>query len=50
MVAHPAHRRAAVAGRDFDFHRQLRHRLGALSVSLIHVRAAQYPWPLGVLS
>jgi len=50
MVAHPAHRRAAAAGRDPDFHRQLRHRLGALPVSLNDARAAQYPWRLGVLS
>ena len=33
MVAHPADRGAAVAGRHPDFYRQFRHRLGALSVS-----------------
>ena len=43
MVAHPAHHRAVAAGRDSDFHRQLRHRLGALSVPVIYGRAAQYP-------
>ena len=49
-MAHPAHHRAAAAGRDSDFHRQLRHRLGAVSVPLNDARAAQYPRRLGVLS
>ena len=40
MVAHPAHHRAAAAGRDPGLHRQLRHRLGALPVSLNDARAA----------
>ena len=43
MVAHPAHRHAAVVGRDFDLHGQLRYRVGALPVSLNDVRAAQHP-------
>ena len=50
MVAHPAGRRAVAAGGYFDLHSQFRHRLGALPVSLMHVRAAQYSWRLGVLS
>ena len=33
MVAHSARRRVAAAGSHPDFHRQFRHRLGALSVS-----------------
>ena len=41
MVAHPAHRRTAAAGRDFDLHRQFRHRLGPLPVSLIHACVTQ---------
>jgi hypothetical protein len=49
MVTRPAHGRAA-AGRHFDFHRQLRHCLGALTISLIHARAAQCPRHFGVLS
>ena len=40
MVAHPAGRRAAAAGGHFDFYGQLRHRLGALPVLVIHARAA----------
>jgi len=50
MVAHPAHHRVAAAGCDPDLHRQLRHRLDAVSVSLSDARAAQYPRRLGVLS
>ena len=49
MVAHPAYRCAA-AGRDSNFHGQFRHRLGTLSVSLIHAHAAKYPRRVGVLS
>jgi hypothetical protein len=50
MVAYPAHRRAAVAGRDPDFHRQFRHRVGAVSISLSDARAAQHPRHFGLLS
>jgi hypothetical protein len=43
MVAHSAHRGAAVAGGHSDFHRQLRNRLGALPVFVSHAAAATYP-------
>lgn len=49
MVAHSPHPRAIVAGHYFDFYRQFRHRLGALSVFVIHVRAALHSRRLGVL-
>lgn len=49
MVAHPAGRRAAAAGGHPHLHSQFRHRLGALSVPVIHGRAAQHPRRLGVL-
>lgn len=51
VVARSINRRASVAGSGFNFHRQFGHRLGALSVSMIHdIPAAQYPGHLGVLS
>lgn len=49
MVAHPAHRRVAGAWRNPDFHRQFRPRVGAVSVSLSHARAAPHPRHFGLL-
>lgn len=49
MVVDPAHHPAAPVGGHSHLHRQLGHRLGALSLSLIHDRAAQYSWFIGVL-
>ena len=39
MVARPAHQSVTVAGRDSDFHCQLRHFLGSLSIALTHASA-----------
>jgi hypothetical protein len=50
VVARSINRCASVIGGSFNFHRQFRHCLGALSVSMIHARAAQHPGHLGVLS
>ena len=41
---------AAVIGGHLNLYRQFRHCLGALSVFMIHARAAQHPGHLGILS
>lgn len=50
MVAHPLGRAAVAAGVGHHFHRQFRHRLGALSIPVSHASAAPYSGPFGVLS
>ena len=50
MVACSLDCRASVTGGRFNLYRQFRHRLGALSVFMIHAGAAQHPGHLGLLS
>jgi hypothetical protein len=50
MVARSVNCRASVIGGRFNLYRQFRHRLGAVSVFMIHARAAQHSGHLGILS
>jgi hypothetical protein len=50
LVAYSVNCYASVIGERFDFHRGFGHRLGALSVSMIHARAMRHPGHFGVLS
>ena len=49
MVAYPVGCTAFAAGAGYYFHRQFRHRLGALSVLVKDVAVVPYSGPPGVL-